>query len=186
MLRYAEALGRVRCPPRGGLGRAVGRAHLPGGAPRRWSGACGSGWPRWARRAAASRGWSRCVRAQPEGRGCSCSGESVRARVCRLLEISLALCYFLPSFSFPSLSAWWLPAGAGLCRVRALSPTVSPGGSAASASGTDPTTEKPPVYATRRVPGTGLDPSLCLSCCCTHYALCRDCWHSASLVLRSR
>lgn len=55
--------------------------------------------------------------------------------------------------------------------MTALPPAVFPGGSGASASGTD----LRPKYlqcmrgATPGVPEAGLIPWLCLSCCCAHY-----------------
>lgn len=70
----------------------------------------------------------------------------MRPWVCRLLDIPLSLCvHFLPSFCL--VFAWWLPAGTIRRRMRALPPTVSPGGSGASASGTNPASEKSPLYA---------------------------------------
>lgn len=41
VLRDAEAFSRVRRPPGAAWARAVWRAHRPGGALRRWAGACG-------------------------------------------------------------------------------------------------------------------------------------------------
>lgn len=95
-------------------------------------------------------------------------------RFTRYSSFLFLLVYTFPKFLF---FTWWLPAGAILRRMRALPPTGSLDGSRASASGTNPASEKVSGVGEQPhqgSPGAGLAPWLCLSCRCTRYQLPRQ------------